>query len=206
MFNLSIQEILIFVPVLVFSFSIHELCHGLTAYKLGDITAKRDGRLSLNPIRHIDPIGLLCILIVGFGWAKPVMVDHRNLKNPKIGMGLIAAAGPLANFVMAFMLMLVLYPLADGLPAIAASALSYGIFINIVLGVFNLLPLPPLDGSKIIAALIPDKFYTKLPPNIDRISMAVFLLLILTGALGRILGPLVERVLWFMASVIQRIF
>ena len=158
--NASMNQILMFLPALILAFSVHELAHGLTAYALGDSTAKEDGRLSLNPIRHIDPLGLVFIILVGFGWAKPVMVNPNNLRNPKVHMALIAAAGPVSNFILAFLSFMLLVPLVRNFnlsPTLTDLFIRFS-SINIVLAVFNLLPVPPLDGSKIIAGYFPGAF------------------------------------------------
>jgi len=203
--NASFEQIIILLPALFFAFTIHELCHGLAAYALGDSTAKRDGRLSLNPIRHIDPIGLVCILVVGFGWAKPVMVNPHNLRNPKIHMALIAAAGPASNFVLAFLSLMVLVPAIRFfyVPPTITDAIATFSSINIMLGVFNLLPVPPLDGSKIIAGLLPNSIYYRLPPA-GMFGMIILMVLMFTGVTSRILisltgevgSALLSAVLW----------
>jgi len=177
------------------------------AYLLGDSTAKRDGRLSLNPIKHIDPLGLVFILIVGFGWAKPVMVNPYNLNNPKVDMALIAAAGPISNFILAFIGMMILYPLAmfTDVSAYVIYAMTQFTWINIVLGIFNMLPIPPLDGSKVIAGALPDSIYNNLPP-VGRYGMIVLLVLMITGITGRILSPLVRGAFEMLHSVATSIY
>lgn len=152
--------------------TIHEYSHGFVAYKLGDSTAKRLGRLTLNPIKHIDPFGALCMLLFHFGWAKPVPIDPRNFKKPKRDFALVALAGPLSNLIMAFLFaalyisLNILYIKAQ-LPNGFLRTLFYNtvlfvyIFhvINIGLGIFNLIPVPPLDGSRILNAVLPTKIY-----------------------------------------------
>lgn len=157
--------------VLIFSIMIHEISHGAMALKLGDETAKRAGRLTLNPLKHLDPIGsfflpLFVFLFSGgrfiFGWAKPVPYDPRNLKNPKIGSGLIGAAGPLSNFLMAIIFGLFLRLLLPYQEILVVKTLislfSIVVFINLLLGTFNLMPIPPLDGSGILFALLPESW------------------------------------------------
>ena len=145
--------------------TVHETCHGLAAYALGDPTAKRERRLSLNPLHHIDWIGLVCMLVLGFGWAKPVPVDMRYFKKPKQGMAITALAGPLSNFVLAFVCVLigkVIYLYAP-YNAIFDWIFSFCLFsvapLSVGLGLFNLIPIPPLDGSKVAAVLLPDRAY-----------------------------------------------
>jgi len=205
--NSSLEEILILLPALILAFTIHEISHGLASYALGDATAKQDGRLSLNPIRHIDIMGLLCILLVGFGWAKPVMVNPNNLKNPKVYMALIAAAGPISNFFMAFISLFIAYPLVTfaNIPNYITEAVLTFSFINIVLGVFNLIPIPPLDGSKVIAAILPDSLYNRLPP-MGGFGTIILLMAIFTGAIGRILPPITWAISTFFIIIVRNIY
>ena len=206
MFNPQLQDILIRLPVLLLSLTLHEIAHGFAAFKLGDLTAKKDGRLSLNPIRHIDPLGLLLLLVARFGWAKPVMVDPRNLKNPKKDMAIISLAGPLTNFVLSvlffipwFVLQINELPLV--LPEYFYSFLELGIFFNISLALFNLLPLPPLDGSKIFGSLLPDHIYNKTVEFNPRIGIGILFLLSFTGLLGKIIIPMIIAVFDFYKLV-----
>ena len=170
---------------------IHELAHGWVAYKLGDKTAKSEGRLTFNPIKHIDPIGMIMILLFGFGFAKPVPVSMRNLKNPKRDMALVAIAGPAANIILAYISAFMYYLAIFVLKGSAAGALIslffyYSAYINIALAAFNLIPLPPLDGSKVLAAFLPNKAYYKYM-MFERYAMIALLVLIATGALDKIL-------------------
>ena len=151
--------------VLLFSIMIHEVSHGAVALYLGDDTAKRLGRLTLNPLKHIDPVGsillpLLLVLFNGpviFGWAKPVPYNPYNLKNPKRAAAIIAAAGPLSNIVIAVIFSLLLYiPLLMGASTMLIAAFGFIILINLLLAIFNLVPIPPLDGSKLLFALLPN--------------------------------------------------
>lgn len=138
----------------------HEAAHGLVAYWLGDDTARAQGRLTINPIAHIDPIGLICILIAGFGWAKPVPVNPRNFKHPKGGMALTALAGPVANLILSFLLCLIAVPLYfnfTGVWAALGEFLWITASINAGFAIFNLLPVPPLDGSKLLIPFLPNR-------------------------------------------------
>ena len=167
----TITRLLIQIPILLITLTIHEFSHGYVAYLLGDDTAKRAGRLTLNPISHIDPIGLLMLFIVRIGWAKPVPVNPYNFKNQKRDMAITAAAGPASNFVMAIILSIVFNLLKAANPNILYSGsmptqffigmLVYAILINLALGIFNLLPIPPMDGSKILGGFLSDEAYYK---------------------------------------------
>ena len=139
---------------ILFAITIHEYCHALMAYSLGDNTAKDLGRLSINPLAHLDPFGTLFLFIAGFGWGKPVPFNPNNLRNRKWGEIMVALAGPLSNFVMAIGVGLILRFVEISNPSIL---FFFGIFvwINIILGVFNLLPIPPLDGSHVLFSLLP---------------------------------------------------
>lgn len=147
--------------------TVHEVSHGLAANALGDPTAKNRQRLSLNPLRHLDPFGTLMMLLFGFGWAKPVPVDMRYFKHPKRGMAITALAGPVSNFLLAFLALV----LANMMVPLAYSTAWAGRWLNffallaslsVGLGVFNLIPFPPLDGSKVVESLLPDKIYYKI--------------------------------------------
>lgn len=153
-----LTELIITIPAVLVALMVHEVCHGLAALALGDSTAKIDGRLSLDPFRHIDPIGFICLLFFHVGWAKPVNVNVRNLKKPKRDMALIALAGPLSNFILGFVMMLlsVLLTFSGTNVALALGKFCYyTCSISICLGVFNLIPVPPLDGSKILFSFLP---------------------------------------------------
>jgi Zn-dependent protease len=164
---------------------IHEFAHAYVATKLGDPTPRLSGRLTLNPLAHIDPIGALMLLLFGFGFAKPVNVNFRNFKNRKRGMALTAAAGPAANLIMAFLfliLMIIFTILYSRIGSIVLEVsfwfFKYAATINIYLAVFNLLPVPPLDGSRIFNIILPDRLYYKLMQYERYIVWAVFALLI----------------------------
>lgn len=163
---------------------IHEWAHGFVAYKLGDKTAKYSGRLTLNPLKHIDPLGAASMILFRFGWAKPVPVDARNFKNPKLGMALTALAGPMSNLIIAVISSLALNGLFNFYDVIPGDIFVYivtfmltFIRLNVGLAVFNLLPLPPLDGSRILGAFLPDKLLYKYYQYERYIMFAVFFLL-----------------------------
>lgn len=161
----SLSDLIITIPIFIFAVMIHEVAHGWVAYKLGDPTAKFSGRLTLNPISHIDPIGTILLPItliymgshVIFGWAKPVPINFMGLRNPKRDIAWVGAAGPLANIISAFVLVaaLRLFPFLQ-LPLLKG-IVSYAIGINLILAAFNLIPIPPLDGSRILFSFLPPR-------------------------------------------------
>lgn len=185
--------------------TVHETCHGLAACALGDPTAKRMQRLSLNPLHHIDWLGLASMVICGFGWAKPVPVDMRYFKNPRLGMAFTALAGPVSNFLLALLLLFA----ASLLPALApVNAVAAGLFsfcastavLSIGLGLFNLVPIPPLDGSKVIFSILPEKAYYTLM-RYERYGMAVLLLLVWLDVGGSYLSNAIYEVFRWMAGL-----
>ena len=183
----SIHGFLLLAPVFIVSLTLHELAHGLAAYRLGDRTAKDMGRLTLNPIAHMDPLGSLILVLTYFGgsflfgWAKPVPVDPRNLRtSPQVGMALVGAAGPATNFILALISGAVLAH--SELTGDAFSIAAYSLEINVILGVFNLFPIPPLDGSRVIGGFMPRDVYERWAA-LDQYGMfAVFGLFILFNA------------------------
>ena len=158
--NIDSQIIVLLIPALVFSLSFHEFAHAWMAYRLGDSTAARMGRLTLNPISHLDPVGSIALLLMGFGWAKPVPVDTRYLQNPKEDMVKVAAAGPISNIILAIIAALALRILFSAGLTTNSIKTFFIIFmqINITLAVFNLLPVSPLDGSQILSPFLEKKF------------------------------------------------
>ena len=155
--RLPMEVLIILLPILIFSLCFHEFSHGYIAYKLGDHTAARNGRLTLNPLAHLDPIGSLMILFVGFGWAKPVPVNPVNFSNPRIDMMKVAFAGPASNLILAFtggLIMRLVNILGLLQSEMFIQTLYFFIFINISLAVFNMIPVAPLDGSQIFGNMI----------------------------------------------------
>ncbi len=198
----GLLDLLISAVAALICITFHELSHGLAAYKLGDPTAKNAGRLTLNPIRHIDIVGLLMMLVARVGWAKPVPVDMRYFKDPKRGMAITALAGPASNFVLAFLAVAVwslIYhlpsSLVDHMPVyILLSLLANIAVLSVGLGLFNLIPLPPLDGSKVLFALLPQRvYYTIL--RYERYVMVLVVVLTASGVFSKPLGWLMEHTL-----------
>ncbi len=198
------QIVLYAIPILL-AVSLHEAAHGWVAHLLGDPTAKRLGRLTANPLKHIDPIGtvavpVLMLLLVGFpfGWAKPVPVDVRNFTNPQKDMALVALAGPVANFLMAIFWVLILLLAYKGMaPGELSAALKLmgqvGVVINLVLMVLNLLPVPPLDGGRIVTGVMPFGV-AALFARFEMFGMLLVILLLASGFLGKILMPAVQAI------------
>lgn len=180
-FTEFLQKTLFAVVAVIIALSVHECCHAVVAYWFGDKTAKSQGRITLNPFRHMNLIGTLMLLIFGFGWANPVIVDSRNFKKPRLGMALTAAAGPVSNLLTA----LVFFFLSTFLDSSSSNVLiqnlselfKYIIIINMSFAIFNLIPFPPLDGSKIIGEMLPLKYRYKYY-SLERFSLIFFLVLI----------------------------
>ena len=184
------------VPALI-CITLHELAHGYVAYRLGDDTAKRAGRLTLNPLRHIDIMGLLMMIVFKFGWAKPVPVNMWKFKNPKKGMAITAAAGPIANLLIA-LVFLFLYGFLFALLHRPGRSLNWLLemlyitaYLSVALAIFNIIPIPPLDGSKVLDYILPARCaYSYL--SIERYGFLILMLLIVTRVLDMVLGPLLN--------------
>ncbi|WP_427339253.1 site-2 protease family protein [Caloranaerobacter sp. DY30410] len=181
------------VPALLISITLHELAHGYVAYLLGDNTAKMSKRLTLNPIHHIDFIGFILLLTVGFGWAKPVPINPNNFKNEKRGIFIVSIAGPLSNLFFTIILAILL---TRGiiLNNVIYQYLNILMWYNVVLGMFNLLPIPPLDGSKILYSILPDKLGSFLI-KYENYSYFILIFLLLTDTIDNVLNLLVN--FWF---------
>lgn len=182
---------------------IHECAHGYMAYRLGDDTARNQGRLTLNPFAHLDLVGSVLLILAGFGWAKPVQVDPRNFKNPKWGMAITSLAGPVSNILLAFVLMVIFKLLGGAMPLFRNSDIVSVIYLfiwvmittNLYLAVFNLLPIPPLDGSKIFGAILPSRYYFAVMRYERYIIAVVFFLIMFTNILSTPLGWMADRML-----------
>ena len=198
----SMKDTLLRVASVLFCLILHETCHGVAAFFLGDPTAKRNHRLSLNPLRHIDWVGLAAMVLTGVGWAKPVPVNPHYFKRPKLGMAITALAGPLSNLLLALWLLLGVRVMIDGNASMAwIEFLLDTAILSLGLGVFNLIPIPPLDGSKIVAALLPDKQYTLLM-RYERFGMLLIMLLVVFGALGGVMGRAITGIFTLFCRIV----
>lgn len=174
---------------LIISITIHEFAHALVADRLGDPTPRSNGRLSLNPLRHLDPLGTIVLLVANFGWGKPVVIDPYNFRNPRRDEILVSLAGPASNIILAF----ILGKLSYFFPIPYQFAL-----VNLYLAVFNLLPIPPLDGSKIVLNLLPENSAISWSEAFERYGIFILFLLVFTGILGTIVTPVVQ----FLANIL----
>ena len=193
-----IIQFLLTVPVIILILSIHEYAHGLVAKKLGDPTADNLGRLTINPIKHIDPIGFLMFLIIGVGYAKPVPINSRNFKKPRRDMALVGAAGPISNVILSLIFMIIFKVFTLFLPMIAQSGpdwaitasyyfmyiLKIGVLYNLVFAIFNLIPAPPLDGSRILYVFLPSKILFKVQQYERYFFWGVLIIMLIFSFLG----------------------
>ena len=190
----------------LFCLTVHETCHGLAALALGDPTAKRQHRLSLNPLRHIDWFGLLMMLVAGFGWARPVPVNPNYFKKPRQGMALTALAGPASNLLLALLLLIparLIYTYAhySGFNQTALDFLTSTAALSIGLGLFNLIPIPPLDGSKVLAVLLPERAYRWLM-RYERFGIFALWLLVALGVGGRYMSLAIRWVYTLFCRIV----
>ncbi|MHB1391779.1 MAG: site-2 protease family protein [Clostridia bacterium] len=200
--NFGLSSLLYSLPGIILAFTIHEYAHALAAYMMGDKTAKQYGRLTLNPIAHIDPLGFLCLIVTQrFGWAKPVPVNDLNFKNREKGMLIVSLAGPMSNFFISLLIAIFYGLFYDSMGKGMISILQIAYIINLSIGVFNLIPIPPLDGSKILDVFLTNK--QKLFMRRYAVySNLIIIMLIFSGIIGAILGPLIRVLDWFINSVV----
>lgn len=219
----TLQTILVITPILLIALPTHELAHAWVAYKLGDNTAKDKGRLTLNPFKHLDLMGSILIFVAGFGWAKPVPVNAQNFKDPRKGMFLVSVAGPLSNILLAFIGTLIggilsklleigIIPLSS---QVAVPIMFYImlflymlVFVNLNLAIFNLLPIPPLDGSKVLSAFVPEESYERFASFEPFIGLAflAFIVLFPNNFLGSFIQAVTDPLRNSMIFVIESIF
>lgn len=217
----SITDILINVPITLIALTFHEFAHGWVSGKLGDPTPKREGRMTLNPMAHLDPYGTILMILTGFGWAKPVMVNPMYYKDKKKGMALVGIAGPIMNILLAFIGLLIFAVVTIAATKIGTNANSRTLFSyvnsmssfsyimklfvvrNLCFAVFNLIPIPPLDGSRVVNMFLPDSAYYKLM-QLERYSMIIIIVLSLTGMFDTLIGTGVNALYGGMIRIISR--
>jgi len=204
-----VQTLILMLPALLLAVTVHEVAHGFVADRLGDPTARREGRLTLNPLPHIDPLGALAFVLAGFGWAKPVPVNAGNLRHPVRDMAWVAAAGPISNFLVAFvgLISLVLVRRLLNAPFLAeplVGMLSYVYSFNLALGIFNLIPLPPLDGGHFLPYFFPRGSWALLH-QLEQSGPFILLLLLLSGATGYVVGPVFRFVSEIYIAIVRLI-
>lgn len=202
-----LQSLLLKVPALLLAVTVHEVAHGWVANRLGDPTARLSGRLTLNPLPHIDPIGAIAFVVAGFGWAKPVPVNPANLRHPVRDMTWVAVAGPISNLLLAFVGLVALALLRrSGAPLFLAQPLDgillYVYQFNVVLAIFNLIPLPPLDGGHFLPYLFPRGSWALLH-QLEQYGPFILLLLVFTGATRYIIWPVFQLVSSFYVAILR---
>jgi Zn-dependent protease len=209
-------SMLLGLPGLLVAITFHEMAHGYVAYRLGDPTAKRAGRLTLNPIKHIDPVGFICLLVFRFGWAKPVPVNAMYFKDRQKGIVLVSMAGALANILIAFVSLFIATIISEmysGLMVLTTTDLTYYVWMifyymyiyNLFFAIFNLIPIPPLDGSKVLFGFLPAK-YQRYYYQYEKYGYVLLLLLIVTGLLNLILDPLYQLFSTIMVNFVGLFF
>ena len=203
------MNLLPYVIAAVICLSIHELSHGYVAYLFGDDTAKSEGRITLNPLRHIDPMGFLMLVVFHFGWAKPVHIDMRRFKNPKLGMAATAIAGPISNFLLTVLLMPVYGIITvvgqnwpDTVYSYTINLITITMYLSVSLGVFNLFPIPPLDGSKVVEAILPERIYYQIM-RYERIGMIVLFVAVWSGVLSTPLRAMTDWIFDHLMFIAQ---
>jgi Zn-dependent protease len=208
----DIASLLLKLPALLWALSFHEFCHGYVAHLLGDNTAARQGRLTLNPLRHLDPIGTLTLLVLGFGWARPVQINSRFFRKPRRDIALVSLAGAAGNFLSALVVAIIwglairfspgafFGPIGLSVPSLSIIIINL-MDLNVGLGIFNLIPIPPLDGSRVLSMFLPVsalKGYYFL----ERWGMLIILILSFTGVIGYIMNPLLAIASTFLSRII----
>lgn len=206
----GIMALLLSIPGLLLAISMHECAHGYAAYIMGDNTAKYSGRLSLNPLNHLDPIGAICMLLFRFGWAKPVPINPRNFNNQRLGIIIVSLAGPMANFVLGFISCIIFYAIniyatGNTLWEFINMVLLYSIYMNVGFMIFNLIPIPPLDGSKIVMEFLPYNLKYKIY-QYERYFGLTLIIFVYAGVMTPVLGVLRDYVISFYEFCSMAIF
>lgn len=202
--NINPTDLIIQIPVLLLALTFHEYAHGYVAYRLGDPTAKSLGRLTLNPLKHLDPLGTLAFIFIKFGWAKPVPVNPRYFRNPRQDMLYVALAGPATNLVLAIICAVALKAVLAIAPSMPPEMIATvikpvilffysSVWINVILCIFNFLPIPPLDGSKILMGLLPHNLAAQYA-QFERYGFIILLVLLFTGVLSNVISPIISTV------------
>ena len=208
------KDVLYRIPALLLAFTFHELSHGVVAMWFGDDTAKNAGRLTLNPIKHIDPLGALLLIFARFGWAKPVPIDPSKFRSRRAGIIATSLAGPASNVVMAFIAAVALLvprafwarpPMGAGAAGVLYGVLVEFYWVNIMLAAFNLLPIPPLDGSKALFSFLPDRIYYGYLLRYERFGMFLLIALSFAQVLGAILEPVASGINSFISQAVTRL-
>ncbi|WP_394547715.1 site-2 protease family protein [Priestia aryabhattai] len=202
----SLQDLPYVVMTLIVAFTLHEFAHAYVAYLFGDHTAKKQGRLTLSPLAHLDPFGTLLLIIAGFGWAKPVPVNRYFFKKPRLAGILVSIAGPFSNLLLAFIGLLIYYLMNNAAVDNDALYRFFTLFIqiNLTLGVFNLLPFPPLDGYRVIEDLVPSSTRAKMT-QYESWGIFVFLILVITPLDRIVIWPLLNGAATFVMNIFQQI-
>ncbi len=217
----NIIGMLLTLPGVILAISFHEFAHAFAAVKLGDPTPKNQGRLTLDPLKHLDPAGIFLLIFAHIGWGKPVQINPNNFSKVSKAKGetIVAIAGPLMNFFLALILLIIFYLIMIFVPnsgiirsvsgvnvlSVVITLIYYAIVVNVGLGVFNLIPIPPLDGSKVFLQFLPYRAQMWIQDKLPIISI-IFLVLCLTGLLGYVTGPVIEAIMYGMQYLVSLIF